>query len=339
MYPWVQGKCSVWYDSDANALVTGDLIYSVESPRAGGLYTTSLDVTEGLALYPNSKKHDADAVRARLTTWLIDQRLMGNTSPRITWEIVEYAKSKAPLPVHERAERLLRYAVSCSDKVGSVLDIDEILPEYLAWSESSDEDEVRFFFNYLIEKNWLKRLRSKRLVGPGSVVVGAEVTVEGFNRVAELTANADSSQAFVAMWFDDNVTDLYDNGIAPAIKAAGYEPVRIDRKEDVIKIDDAIIAEIRRSRFIVADFTHGNGGARGGVYYEAGFAEGRGIPVIRTCREDMMDQIHFDTRQYYHIPWDKNGASYTDFQQALKNRILHLIGEGPASNQLAGGSQ
>ena len=45
------------------------------------------------------------------------------------------------------------------------------------------------------------------------------------------------------------------------------------------KIDDEIIGEIRRSRFLVADFTHGDKGARGSVYYEAGFAYGLGLPV------------------------------------------------------------
>ena len=40
------------------------------------------------------------------------------------------------------------------------------------------------------------------------------------------------------------------------------------------KIDDEIVAEIRRSKFIIADFSHGSDGARGGVYFEAGFAHG-----------------------------------------------------------------
>ena len=64
------------------------------------------------------------------------------------------------------------------------------------------------------------------------------------------------------------------------IEDAGYEAVRIDEKEHTNKIDDEIIAEIRRSRFVVADFTQGKDGARGGVYYEAGFAHGLGIEVI-----------------------------------------------------------
>lgn len=46
----------------------------------------------------------------------------------------------------------------------------------------------------------------------------------------------------------------------------------IGSKEHSNKIDDEIIGEIRRSAFIVADFT----GHRGGVYFEAGFAMGLG---------------------------------------------------------------
>ena len=122
--------------------------------------------------------------------------------------------------------------------------------------------------------------------------------------------------------------DVYNNGIEPAIRDAGYHPVRIDRKPDVNKIDDEIIAEIRRSRFLVADFTHGEGGARGGVYFEAGFAFGLNIPVIYMCRDDAIDQIHFDTRQYYHITWSR--SELEKLREDLKNRILALIGEGPS---------
>jgi hypothetical protein len=42
---------------------------------------------------------------------------------------------------------------------------------------------------------------------------------------------------------------------------------------------------------LVADFT----GQRGGVYWEAGFAQGLGIPVIRTCKSDELWKLHFDT--------------------------------------------
>ena len=151
------------------------------------------------------------------------------------------------------------------------------------------------------------------------------VTVSGHVRIAEVGTNADSSQAFVAMWFHDSMERVYDEGIAPAIHDCGFKAKRIDRDLKVDKIDDAIISEIRKSKFLVADFTHGRKGARGGVYYEAGFAHGLGIPVIFTCRKNMIDEVHFDTRQYAHIPWDTT----SELRSSLRDRILARIGEGP----------
>ncbi len=75
----------------------------------------------------------------------------------------------------------------------------------------------------------------------------------------------------------------WEEGIYRGIRDAEYELPRIDWKEHVSKIDDEIIAEIRRSHFSLADFTHGKKGARGGVYYEAGFVCGLGIQAVCTC--------------------------------------------------------
>ncbi len=119
--------------------------------------------------------------------------------------------------------------------------------------------------------------------------------------------------------------EAFDQGIKPAIEGTGYKPLRIDQKEHVNKIDDEIIAELRRSRFVVADFTHGEDGARGGVYYEAGFAHGLERPVFFTCRKDKMKTLHFDTNHFNHIVW----TDPADLREKLKNRILAVIGEGP----------
>jgi nucleoside 2-deoxyribosyltransferase len=85
------------------------------------------------------------------------------------------------------------------------------------------------------------------------------------------------------MWFAEDMRPVYDRAIAPALDATGYTPFRVDLRPHNEKIDDRIVAEIRRSGLVVADFT----GHRGGAYWEAGFAQGLGIPVIRTCRSYM----------------------------------------------------
>lgn len=151
-------------------------------------------------------------------------------------------------------------------------------------------------------------------------------TARGWQELDNLKRpRSDSSQAFVAMWFNDLTNDAYIHGIEPALQTAGYKSVRIDKKEHNNKIDDEIISEIRRSRFLIADFTCEPNNVRGGVYYEAGFAQGLGIPVIWTCKDTSLDDLHFDTRQYSHIVWQNPQDLFTQ----LKNRIGATIGDGP----------
>lgn len=130
---------------------------------------------------------------------------------------------------------------------------------------------------------------------------------------------------FCAMWFNDDVAPLWSQVIEPAIRSAGYEPLRIDSKQHNGKIDDEIVASIRAARFVVADFT----GNRGGVYYEAGFAHGLELPVIFMCRED--DELHFDVRQYNCIFWKPDQLA--EAQARVKNRILATLGQGPLKPQ------
>ena len=160
----------------------------------------------------------------------------------------------------------------------------------MAWSESSKWEEVRFFIDYLEEQGWIA------VTSGGGESVQVKVTIKGYSHIADVAVSRDLSQAFVAMWFSDEMNEPYEKGIRPAIEQLGYKPLKIDDKPDVDKIDDEIIGEIRRSRFLVADFTHGAKGARGGVYYEAGFAYGLGLPVVRSCRRDIIDhnELHFD---------------------------------------------
>ena len=304
-----------------------------DSPRAGGRYRIHEDAS--VLLHEGSLK-------ARLTSWLIEQRQLGEQCPEITTKTIENVERRQHLPVYKRAGRLLRYFGEAERSLGQLLvfslytlDDDEFYGEevnedeqfnMLARIESATDQrylqgqEIESFCDYLSKRGWIAdvELRTGRL--------SLRLTVEGHAHLEALehTVTA-SSRAFVAMWFDDSMNDAWDVGIGPAIKDAGYEPVRIDRIEHANKIDDEIIAEIRRSGFVVADFTHGDGGARGGVYYEAGFAHGLGLPVIFTCREDVLEKVHFDTRQYNHIVWQEP----EELRHRLATRIAAVIGDGP----------
>jgi hypothetical protein len=152
------------------------------------------------------------------------------------------------------------------------------------------------------------------------------IAAPGWDRIEELeAARPSTTQAFVAMWFDDSMMLAFKDGLAPAIRDAGYEPLRIDNKEHINKIDDEIIAEIRRSRFLVADFTCEPEKVRGGVYFEAGFAKGLDIPVFWTVQAESTKDLHFDTRQFAHIVW----KDPPDLRKQLADRIAAVIGYGP----------
>src|SRR5262249_38075877 len=70
-----------------------------------------------------------------------------------------------------------------------------------------------------------------------------------------LGSSGSGSQGFVAMWFDDSMSDAWLSGFEPGIKAAGFRPVRLDDKDYVGGITNEIMAEIRRSRFVVVSGT------------------------------------------------------------------------------------
>ena len=144
------------------------------------------------------------------------------------------------------------------------------------------------------------------------------ITPDGWKRLRELLKiSRDPNRAFVAMSFAPELLPVWENGMKPALINLGFNPIRIDQTHGEDKIDDRIIAEIRKSGLLVADFT----GHRSGVYFEAGFAMGLGIPVIWTCKKDDVDNAHFDTRQQQHLLWE----TPDELREKLTNHIAARI--------------
>ena len=305
---------SVSYDA-----MKGD--YKVTSKRAGGEYIVSQEVIEDDEI--------KDEIKIKLARWIYEQNQLGEV-PLITSDTGKAMEGRRNLTVAQRADELFILIGKEHPKLGESIRwfvaggiSASFLTKVLAATESNllgDNDhitkspEIEYLFDYLCKDGRLEeRNRDRYLITPyGYAYLEGQVT-------------ANTKQAFVAMWFSDDVKEVYEKGIEPAIRDAGYEPLIINRKETNNKIDDEIIAEIRKSKFVVADFTSGRVGdtliARGGVYYEAGFAQGLGLPVIWTCRDDCIGHIHFDTRQYNHIVW----KTPKDLHQQLLRRIQATI--------------
>ena len=301
-----ENRCLIWSDHEATFNSNGEEgDAQVDSPRAGGSYVINTQLVDDLSGL-------SDPEKVSLTSLLVEQRANGVLLPRISQALILGARTRLKSRVSERAERLLRYLVDSSSIVGDSIKLEAHLGPALAWSESLEEQEVRFFVKHLEDVGWI-----------GTTEQALEVLVTGYDRVEESLSLIEPSQAFVAMWFAPEMDEAYENGIKPAIENAGYYPMRIDRKPDVDYIDDEIIAQINRSRFLVADFTHGAEGHRGGVYYEAGHANGRGMPVFLTCRKDQEGSVHFDTRQRFHIFWE----TPAQLRDRLQERIVAVVGD------------
>ena len=318
-------RCAIW-NTIASGLPSdrdGDYI---DSPRAGGRYFIS-ERAKHLLIF---QEGNGLRFEARLTSWLVEQRRLGIECPEILERTLEEAEQFRGLTAQKRADLLLRYISNHIPNIGDYFELwrPNLSSMAMAWSESSGMEEVRYLLRYLMKRGWLEE---KPISGfdkndPANPDHNYRVSVEGYARLAELDKTySKSSQAFVAMWFDPSMVPAWEQGIKPGIEDAGYESLRIDQKQHGNKIDDEIISEIRRSRFVFADFTHGKKGARGGVYYEAGFAHGLNVPVIFACRKDKLTKLHFDTRQYPHIVWEKP----EELRQALSERISAVVGDGP----------
>ena len=312
----MQANCVIWTTERA-AVTDAGALQLFHSPRAGGRYAVGhANLGAFIAL--------TDSQRARLSTWVVDQNRSDDKFPVITTEVLNSLNGRRPLRVSDKKRRFFEALVAMKFRLGDWIDFfwqtgQDGWRTVWAWTECENEDQISGLVRFLNDEVLITRDGSSY-----------RLTSQGYSHLeqAEL-GGANTRQVFVAMWFDPSMTDAYENGIKLAIKEAGFEPFRIDRKEHNNKIDDEIIAEIRRSRFVVADFTCGLIGegdtkqalARGGVYYEAGFAQGLGTPVIWMARKDCISHLHFDTRQFAHIEWDDPA----DLKTKLYNRIRASI--------------
>ena len=223
-------------------------------------------VGESLIAYTEHTKTENTNLTVNLVGWIHDQNRQGIVPAEITTQILEILKTQPRPLLVKRAERLLSELVRREDCLCSSWIIHRELWVTGA-TYSKNLDETRLLIDILMRKGWIGFREATTLQEISSHYIGTE----GYIAYEGLTPSlAGSDKGFVAMSFDEELKTVYTEGIQPAISSAGYDAIRIDQKEDIGKIDDAIIANINSSRFIVADFT----GHKGGVYFEAGYAMG-----------------------------------------------------------------
>lgn len=264
------------------------------------------DYQLGEELYEDKLDTEAAPISKRylLQAWIKRHALTGAEPPVLTDNTCAAVIRDSPdlTPTQKMDQLLLAIAALCK-RAGHAcrLNLKDDYP-YAYASDPPEADRLRY---------WLSR---EDLVEGGQDAFLP--TRKGWDRVQELLAVAPGrgNTVFVAMWFDEALDSSWSEGLKPGIeKGKKYQAHRVKEEIHNDKIDDRIIAGIRACRFLVADVT----GARPAVYYEAGFAHGLGKQVIWTCRDDEVERICFDTRQFSHIVWDKPEALSEKLHQKI----------------------
>lgn len=165
-------KCPIWatfatresFESAGGSTMHWVSGFNVTSARTDGRYAVTKDAYDQVG----SSGFD-DYAKARLTTWIIDQRRLGVVLPKVTAEIVDQEKLRRPLPVQRRAERLLKYISDQTPYIGAEFyfyprfetknanGIDEDLFKVLAHTESIRQEEVVYLLDVLKVSNFLNQ--------------------------------------------------------------------------------------------------------------------------------------------------------------------------------------
>ena len=186
-----RNTCRIWSTPAKVAPYDARSKEHIDSPRAGGKY----DIHQsGMSELTNCD----DRQKARLTTWLIDQRRLGVEKPIIDRTAIAGVLLTSNLPVHERVDRLLGYIGNESQHVGeevpfnieteallypNMIDLDDQTTGYWrnmkarAYSESIGVEELGYMVRYAKDQGWIEYRQG------GTAYV---VTVDGYGRLAEL---------------------------------------------------------------------------------------------------------------------------------------------------------
>lgn len=224
-------------------------------------------------------------------------------------------ESDIPRRPEERFNNLLMYIHSQQDHEGASITLK---------SEGGREELAHklYFKNYTELSFYLITLKGQSLLGGKwisderqSYLSGIRLTYDGLSKVVELAeAGSQSDRCFIAMSFSRDLADTRA-AIKEAVSDAGFQPILIDEIhiDSDVTINDALIAEIKKCKFLIADFTQ----HKHGVYFEAGFALGLKRPVIYLCHKSDFDNTHFDTNHYPHIIYE----SLDELKEKLKTKI------------------
>lgn len=244
----------------------------------------------------------------------------------------EYGRANSPVLTNEILERIIFEAIiprTPENRLTSLLTYMHSLQEFegatISWPDNLSKNELShklYFKNYEELVFYLFTLKNNGLIDgiqsitkDGSDIYDIVITYKGLSKLIEINeSGSESDKCFVAMSFSKSQIKTRET-IKDAIRICGFDPILIDEQniDSDVTINDAMIAEIKKAKFLIADFSE----QKHGVYFEAGYALGQSKPVIYLCKRSDFENSHFDINHYSHIVYD----SLEDLKDSLEKKI------------------
>lgn len=257
----------------------------------------------------------------------------GSCLPMLTTDWLDHfvIDAHSPSPALQ-ATNLIRAVGDYQSDTGEGYFIDGIrdAPLIGAFNQSMFDQLLR----ELIARETLVKLGTAKRENPRGVGVleGAlfGLSLDGWERYeSERRGKIAGRYGFLAMKFGDAVLDAFaERVIKPMIsEALGYKVIDLRDVARAGVIDNILREQIRDAAFVLVDLTHDNAGA----YWEAGFAEGLGKPVIYLCERTKFDsaKTHFDTNHCTTVLWSAvDEALFGRELVATLRRSLNLFTSG-----------
>lgn len=273
--------------------------------------------------------------RARLAHRIRSANANGSPNgPKILWEDIErFVKDGCPGPTPaEQATNLIRYIGEEVSQSGERL---ESLPGHLYSIIGAPNPTLAGELVIELNGRGLVDGIKRQAIGSPPTMMNVNLTLDGWELYeAEKRGRTSGNYGFIAMKFGDPALDPFvADVVKPAVKARiGYDLVDMRDIARAGIIDNIMRAQIRDSAFVIVDLTHDNSGA----YWEAGYAEGLGKPVIYICEKQKFDEAktHFDTNHCTTVIWSADNAD--DFSRELVATLRRSLNLFPKSkNEVA----
>jgi nucleoside 2-deoxyribosyltransferase len=233
--------------------------------------------------------------------------------------------ARLPTPA-EQAANLVRFVGDMVQETGEQM---EQLPLGLyAIVGASNPLQAKKIVQGLIDSKLLTaKPRPDANAPTGGGYIWVDLTLAGWQRYEqEKRGRFAGNYGFIALKFGDSILDPFlSNHVKPGIKThIGYDLIDMRDAAKAGIIDNLMREKIRDAAFVLVDLTHENSGA----YWEAGYAEGLGKPVLYICERTKFVEAktHFDTNHLTTVLWEADKpAEFIEQLVATLRRSLNLF--------------